>query len=136
MNDEIGIALIISQYELIISAGKFKGVTVGDNYQVIDEEGPLVKDPFTSESLGRLPLIKDTIKVSEVYDEFSICTPLDKNVKNNSLFKKNLILGYDNNIKEGDDINLKKRFNITKSEIVNRRSNKPIKVGDIVVKIF
>lgn len=127
--DDLGVVLIIDNYSLVINAGRHAGVKVGDLVKIMDNQGPELKDPFTGEYLGNLPLLKDEVKVEQVEDDFSICTTPYITVKssNQSLFQP---LTSFNSSKEKTS---KRRLNVEINNTISKKSKKPIKIGDPIV---
>lgn len=135
MGEELGVAKIIDNYTLVISGGKNLGIKIDDKISILDLDGIEIKDPFTGEFLGYYPLIKDKVKVTQVFEKFSICKTLYKQPNINSKIISNSINLSKTGLISGKNTNSRKRLNLEESKVndARYRSNKPIKIGDIVV---
>ena len=69
---EGNVAEIISTTRLIITPGNDENIKIGDRFEIIAEETEKVKDPFTSEVLEEIPVVKATVKVITVHDKCSV----------------------------------------------------------------
>lgn len=127
--DNLGVVLIIDNYSLVINAGHHAGVKVGDLVKIMDNKGPELKDPFTGEYLGNLPLLKDEVKVEQVEDDFSICTTPYITVKTSS----QSILPPLTRFSDSKEKSRKRRLNVEINNTISRKSKKPIKIGDPIV---
>lgn len=63
---------IIDDKSLIINAGSFDDVKVGDRFEIYCVGEPIF-DPYTKENLGTLDTIKDQLTVKTVYEKMCIC---------------------------------------------------------------
>lgn len=79
MKKEFKVVKIIGDTALIINAGENDGVNIGDEVE-IRSEGEDIIDPDTNENLGHYDVLKDTLKVIEVYDKMCVCET--KNISN------------------------------------------------------
>lgn len=57
---------------VVINLGFSDGYDIGDGFAIY-EPGPMIIDPSTSAVLGRYDHIKENVKITEVYENFSIC---------------------------------------------------------------
>ncbi|RXA82609.1 hypothetical protein [Latilactobacillus sakei] len=71
---------ILSDKQIVISAGKKQNATVGTKYNVY-EIGEKIIDPETKNSLGTLDYIKATVEVVTTYDNFSIAEYITRSTK-------------------------------------------------------
>jgi hypothetical protein len=67
------VAGIINERELAINIGIKEGVKKGMKFKVLSSEPYLIQDPETGKELGKIDRPKVSVKVSEVFEEFSIC---------------------------------------------------------------
>lgn len=65
------VAMILSEYQLVISVGEEHGVNRGDAF-VIYEEGDQVVDPSTGDVLGRIELVKATVQAVHVQEKLCL----------------------------------------------------------------
>lgn len=64
---------IIDEYSIVINGGLNEDISIGDDIEIF-LEGDEISDPFNDNKiLGTLDFIKDTLKVTEVYSEFTVC---------------------------------------------------------------
>ncbi|AVQ34376.1 hypothetical protein C7J88_09450 [Staphylococcus muscae] len=83
----ISVAAFLNDYKLVISAGAVDGIEVGMELSILSEKGQEIKNPLTSENLGKIPHIKTKILVIDVQDKFSICIPKQQ-------IRQSLIMNY------------------------------------------
>lgn len=137
MSRELGVAKIIDNYTLVISGGKDHEIQLDDQIAILDLNGVEIKDPFSGELLGHYPLVKDKVKVIQVYEKFSICKTLYKQNSINSKVISNSLKLSQTGLISKNNIKTRKRLNIESSKVNDEdaryKSNKPIKIGDIVV---
>jgi hypothetical protein len=67
------VASIINERELTINIGESNGVKVGMIFKVLADKPLEVFDPESNELLGVIDREKVRVKVSEVYEKFSVC---------------------------------------------------------------
>lgn len=63
---------IVNDTTLVLKGGKTDGVTVGDKYRIMDQTGDILIDPDTEEEVGRLPVYKAVVEITDVYEKYSI----------------------------------------------------------------
>ncbi|MGW7932607.1 hypothetical protein BU107_10700 [Staphylococcus xylosus] len=121
MKKNIGVAALLDDYKVIISAGSIDGIEEGIKINVLSNHGITIKDPYTDEDLGKLNHIKAEILVVEVKEKFSICVSNQKN-KNFFNFKP---MGMSSSL-------FNNKLKMT-GDILNREiTEEPIEVGDVV----
>ena len=70
---------IIDEYSIVINGGLNHSVSVGDKIEIF-VIGDDITDPFhDNKSLGTLDFIKETLTVTEIYREFSVCKKIIEN---------------------------------------------------------
>ncbi len=67
------VAGIINARELTINIGKDENVELGMKFKVLASEPFIIRDPESGKKIGELDREKIRVKVSEVYDNFSVC---------------------------------------------------------------
>ncbi|ANY14228.1 hypothetical protein BCY75_09580 [Latilactobacillus curvatus] len=72
-NKEYKIARIIDRYSVAINGGKKDGIALGMKFEILGNTDDAVLDPDTKELLGYIVAPKAVVRVSEVYDKYSIC---------------------------------------------------------------
>lgn len=72
MNNQYRIVKIIDDTSLIINAGKENNIEIGDIME-IHGESENIFDPETKENLGKIDIIKDSLKVTKVYEKMCVC---------------------------------------------------------------
>lgn len=65
------VAEVLDKYRLVINRGQTSGVEVGMIFAVMGFGGDIL-DPETKESLGPKPIEKLRLKVTDVYEKFSV----------------------------------------------------------------
>ena len=71
---------ILDEYNLVINLGA-KNVEVGDKVLVYEKASEVI-DPDTNEILGTIDLVKAKLRVTEVFEKFSICYTDEKETNN------------------------------------------------------
>ncbi len=124
MSKKYKVIEIIDEKNIIIDYGKNNGAKIDDEIRIIKDGEPVI-DHEQNIKLGNLYLIKETLNVKTVYENFSICN------KTISSFQPIFSSASD----LGKTIYSKKNLNVDESEITNRviSTNEKIKVGDIVI---
>ncbi|CZQ83556.1 Hypothetical protein Tpal_460 [Trichococcus palustris] len=90
---------IPNEYTVIINVGEFS-VSVGDKIYIY-ESGKIIEDPITNQKLGQYDFIKETVEVTEVYQEFSVCKKVVRKKGNKisiamtPLLQENIYVTYD-----------------------------------------
>lgn len=131
----IKIAMIISEYRVIINAGTQDGIKKNDEFLIIDEKGFDIIDPDTGDVLGHFDGYKGKLVVTEVEEKYSYCeTP--------TIYKSTITsdLSYMTEKSIGSLFGEKeqKKLNIDKGDIVNindRITNSKVKVGDRLAQL-
>ncbi len=115
---------ILDKKSILINMGKKDGAKRGDIVEIY-EVGDKIIDPKTSEVIGTYDNIKDTLKITEVFDKFSVC-------KNILTERVSLIVDIPNLISK--EINTEMNLCVDESAITNRKKsdNKMIMVNDYV----
>lgn len=127
MNKNMKIAKILDEYTVVINSGSSNGVSIGDEFQILDKKGSPVTDPDTGEEIGFLDLIKATVKVTEVQENMCICASPEYHV-----FQRNF---FDLNPNDyGFKSKRRDKLNVDNLQITGglSKSDAPIKVGDSV----
>lgn len=112
---------IMDNYRLIINYGLADGAEKGDKVRIF-EIGEEVIDPFDNSVLGTLDIIKAELKVTQVYENLSVCE---------NIYTKTIsILDPLASLARSSSANLE--LNVEKSQISGRTmpTDVPIKVGD------
>ena len=73
--DNYHVVQIIDDKTIVINAGTKDNVKVGDEFEIYFD-GESIIDPITNENLGSYIIIKDCVKVTNVFDKISICKGL------------------------------------------------------------
>lgn len=60
--NDLRVAMIMNDHQVVLNAGSNDGVNVGYSY-VVYENGPQVTDPVTGEDLGNLQIVKGRVWV-------------------------------------------------------------------------
>ena len=115
---------IIDDKTIIINAGKKDNVKIGDEFEIYFDSESII-DPITKENLGSYSIIKDCVKVTDVFDKISICKGLMiPNQMVNTMTTLSSLL-----------ISERKSLNIDKTDISGNDNNtSKIKLGDKVRK--
>lgn len=71
---------ILDEYNLVINLGA-EETKIGDLIYIYEKASEVI-DPDTKEVLGTIDLVKATLKVTEVFEKFSICYTDEKEVSN------------------------------------------------------
>ena len=141
MKNKYKVVKIIDDTTLIINAGSNNNVEIGDIME-IHGKSETIFDPDTNEDLGKMDIIKDSLKVTKVYEKMCVCessyiSSYVSTILSTSLFSSSQrkldveptdISGTgDKTIRVGDEVVLIK--NETKKEIklptANQSKNKP-----------
>lgn len=117
---------IMSNTQLIIDYGINNGAEIGEVVRVI-EQGEIVKD-LKGKSLGTLDAIKETLEITEVYENFSICQKIIREEYPNPI---TMALSQFNARQTQETVS---EINVDAGDITNLAppTKKPIKTGDIV----
>lgn len=116
---------IISLFSVIIDVGTNEGVKRGMKF-IIYEEGDVIKDPTSNNSLGRLELVKATVEVEHVQPNLSLTSSLTQNYKDLSL---TALIGFPRTMRSPLPID---ENSITP---LSKKDADKIKVGDLVRNI-
>ena len=65
------VATIIDRYTVVLNVGAKKGVVLGRRFKIVSS-AIQVTDPNTKSNLGSFQMTKAVVKVSAVYDNFSV----------------------------------------------------------------
>lgn len=76
------VAEILTTRELAINVGSTHGVQANMLFDVYDNQTKHIVDPDTTETLGVLQRLKVRVKVTDVYERFSLATTFRKTVVN------------------------------------------------------
>lgn len=123
------IIAIPNNTSVVINIGLSDGYEIGDSFTIY-EPGPDVFDPTKNKVIGRYDYIKENVKITEVYENFSIC-------KNKVTVKRTPAFGASmSSLLEGKTETSFKQLNVTDSEIVEWKIkhseiliNDPIKIN-------
>lgn len=112
--------------QLIIDYGINDGAEIGEEVRVI-ERGKVVKN-LKGQSIGTLDAIKETLEITEVYGNFSICQKIVREEYPNPI---TMALSQFNTRQTQETIS---EINVDAADITNLAppTKKPIKTGDIV----
>lgn len=124
---EFKVIEIVDKTRIIINYGKNDGAIMNQKVQIYNI-GREVIDPDTKCSLGTWDIIKDTLEIEELFDDFSICRkPYLKAASLLDPFMNSL----SSTTKEVSGYGL---INVDDSQITNNLNEQitPIKVGDLV----
>lgn len=72
MSDKYRVVKIIDDTSLIINAGTDNNVEIGDVME-IHGKSETIFDPETKEDLGKIDIVKDSLKVTKVYEKMCVC---------------------------------------------------------------
>ncbi|WP_407124499.1 hypothetical protein [Weissella paramesenteroides] len=73
MDDEIKVIKIVNDTTLVINAGSEDyNIKIGDELQILDADGESLVDPTSGDEIGKLPIYKSKVFVTDIYDYFSI----------------------------------------------------------------
>lgn len=86
--NNICVVYIIDEYQLAINVGKSQGISIGDKYQVYALSNKEIIDPYTSQSLGYLEIIKGSGKVISVQESMSIIKSIERSAFPTKIIKK------------------------------------------------
>ncbi|WP_162256557.1 FlgT C-terminal domain-containing protein [Companilactobacillus futsaii] len=141
MSKEMRIAKIIDTASVVINAGEDNGIKKGDKFQIIGKKGVEVLDPETGESLGTLDDLKATVIASEIYPHMTIANSEMHEIPGIGSSEMFNAESFQNALGTSQMDIFKKRYvhdrlNVDKSQITGsfKKSNKPIQIGDLVVK--
>jgi len=67
------VARILDEYSIVINVGRKDGVAKDMVFVVFTQSEDEVKDPDSSEALGKLENVKDYVTAAHVQDKFTIC---------------------------------------------------------------
>lgn len=119
---------ILNDHELIITRGENDTFAEGDEFDVLSNQLQEIKNPITGEILDTIPLPKDRLILSYSMPKYSVLTT--RYVTSDiSILNSNSL----NKFKSE-----RKKMNISDTDaddIFRKRSNEPIKVGDLVKRI-
>nr|DAX92843.1 MAG TPA: Flagellar assembly protein T, C-terminal domain [Caudoviricetes sp.] len=126
-NKIIGEVLMIpNERTLIISVVDTSFLKIGDNLQIF-EKGFKIENK-DKQIIGRFDFIKDTVEITEVYENYVVCKKLIRE-------STNPIVRINDNLKNKTVIT-EETININKDENQNLNLKKPyICIGDIVKKL-
>ncbi|MBF7126627.1 hypothetical protein [Pediococcus pentosaceus] len=131
------VARIISDTELAITLDESSNIEVGDKLQIMDLESDPIIDPDTNEVIGGIPIPKDTVKVTKVFEKFCIAEKQNKaTVGSHSNAFNLMVKGYRplmvSSISEINGKSLNIDRNQIKPKKYNSTSDLPIQIGDYV----
>lgn len=114
---------IIDEYSIIINYGRLQGAKLNDTVQIVTP-GCDVIDPIDNKLLGTLDMIKASLSVVTIYDNFSVCK--DVNVDRQSIFTALLPL-------LSEDVTKYKPIDIDPSapRTINYPEDRYVKIGDL-----
>jgi hypothetical protein len=73
MENDIRVIKIINDTTLVINAGSTDyNIKIGDKFQILDANGEDLIDPMSGDKIGKLPIYKSKVFVTDIYDNFSI----------------------------------------------------------------
>lgn len=131
------VARIISDTELAITLDESSNIEVGDKLQIMDLESDPIIDPDTNEVIGGIPIPKDTVKVTKVFEKFCIAEKQNKATFGSHSNAFNLMVkGHGplmvSSISEINGKSLNIDRNQIKPKKYNSTSDLPIQIGDYV----
>lgn len=128
---------IIDEYSLVINGGITDDISVGDEIEIF-LEGDEIKDPFNDdEVLGTLDFIKETLEVTEVYPNFSVCKKFHiEKIHHPSPLQKALaagVVGIGSGLSGITETNVTvEKINVAKGQITGRKTgDNIIRIGDV-----
>lgn len=124
---EYKVIKILDEYSIIIDYGSSHMASIGDKLRIY-VPGEEIKNPETDQVLGTLDKIKETVEVSTVYENFSVCNKITERVVN---VINPLAALTQQTRKSIQKLNVDEE-NLNPFEV---KSNEPIKVGDLVMKV-
>ncbi|KAA8453967.1 hypothetical protein [Weissella paramesenteroides] len=129
--EQLYVANILSDKELIITGGKNKDIQPGDKFAIIDPEITQIKDPSNGQVLDEIHHYKDIVQVTHVYEKYSTVSAIDPEMDSQlsviSSMQFNAFKKINNHY-----------LNVNKKEmnnILSKISNNTISVGDSLEKI-
>lgn len=136
MSKVFRIVRIIGEKEFITNIGSSEGKK-GDRYQIYnhDDDEPIV-DPITEEELGKYSKHKAIIELTEIYDGFSIAKVESKTIDIDPV----LTLGsaaksLSHLMKQSTIYTQTAKIETHDIQSLEKTSNSPIKVGDLLRKV-
>jgi hypothetical protein len=66
------VANVLNEREVAINLGASQGIRPGMKFRILAKEPTLVTDPSTNEQLGEIDRVKANVKVTEVFERFSV----------------------------------------------------------------
>ncbi len=124
MKSKYHVIEIVDNKNIIVNYGKRNGAKIGDLIRVV-QSGESVIDNKSGANLGELYLIKDTIEVYEVYEQFSLCNKTMTETKSFAEAIGGIV----------KTTRVKVNINVDKQAISNRniKPDEPICVGDPLI---
>ncbi|MDY2519614.1 hypothetical protein [Weissella cibaria] len=130
---EFHIVKIINDTEFIINAG-YGDAVKGDKFKIIGYADEEIIDPITNESLGSIETSKGTIFITRVFEKMSIASSGTRTVNPvmSSFLQQNPTKFMTDLYKQE---RIKLNVDLTQVSGASNRTDDPIQIGDIVVKI-
>ncbi len=131
------VAKILDEYSIVINVGRNSGVVDGMVFAIFVQSDEVVKDPDSSEVLGKLENIKEHVFVSHVQDRFSTCvagvkeTPCVEHESHGAQTLSGAMMAESMTARPETKINTEK-LNVNTSQISGIPQMSPISVGDMV----
>ncbi len=131
------VAKILDEYSIVINVGRNSGVVDGMVFAVFIQSDEEIKDPDSSEVLGKLENIKEHVFVSHVQDRFSTCvagakeTPCHDHESHGAQTLSGAMMAESMTARPENRTNTEK-LNVNTSQITGVPQLGPISVGDMV----
>ncbi|MCP4265870.1 MAG: hypothetical protein GY777_09895 [Candidatus Brocadiaceae bacterium] len=131
------VAKILDEYSIVINVGRNSGVVDGMVFAVFIQSDEEIKDPDSSEVLGKLENIKEHVFVSHVQNRFSTCvagvkeTPCHDHESHGAQTLSGAMMAESMTARPENRTNTEK-LNVNTSQITGVPQLGPISVGDMV----
>ena len=131
------VAKILDEYSIVINIGRNHGVVDGMVFAVFIQSDEEVKDPDSSEVLGKLEHIKEHVFVAHVQDKFSTCVAGEKDTScehesHGAQTLSGAMMAESMPGSSGSNKLSSERLNVNTSQISGIPQLGPISVGDMV----
>ena len=132
------VAKILDEYSIVINIGRNHGVVDGMVFAVFIQSDEEVKDPDSSEVLGKLENIKEHVFVAHVQDKFSTCvagekgSPCEEHESHGAQTLSGAMMAESMPGSSGSNKLSSERLNVNTSQISGIPQLGPISVGDMV----
>jgi len=132
------VAKILDEYSIVINVGRNHGVVDGMVFAVFMQSDEEVKDPDSSEVLGKLEHIKEHVFVAHVQDKFSTCvagekeSPCGEHESHDAQTLSGAMMAESMTARPGNSKISNEKLNVNTSQITGVPQLGPISVGDKV----